>query len=279
MTTETDQVNVDAEDDGTDRDFDAGFEGSEQTTTPAAPVEPAPAAADASTTAEPAPAPKLAQITEDQLAALMRKAEEVDQIRSESKRQIDTLAGHLGGMKQVVEGLKQRGVSAAQLKRFGAEYPEMAAMLAADLAEVGGGGQAVDPAEIARIAKAEVAQEVAQLRVQVEVDKISDKHEDWVAVVNNPGFQKWSQTLTPADQQRLAGTDGKFIAGKITEWKAGRDAYLAKIEADKKAAAAKTSKSNNRARQLEAAVPAKGVGGHAPAPAAEDDFEAGFRAG
>jgi len=289
MTTETDQVNAEpqVEDDGPDSDFDAGFDGNEQTTTPAPAVDTAPVAQDAAPAAEVAPAPKLAQITEEQFNALMEKANQVDQIKADAKRSIDTLAGHLGGMKQVVEGLKQRGpMNAGQLKRFSAEFPEMAKLLQEDLADVGGqgapnapSGQAIDPAEIERRVAAIAEARVAQLEVKQEVKAIARAHPDWVEVVNKPAFVNWSRTLTPADQQRLGGTDGDFIAARISDFKAIEAAHLANQAAAQKAAAAKAATSNNRSRRLEAAVPAKGVGGHAPAPSGDDDFDAGFRTG
>ena len=277
MTTETSEVTGQASDerDGTNSDFDAGFEGIEQT--------PAPANADdarnhevqnvAAPIAGAEPQPRLAQITEDQFKALMTKAEEVDQIRSDSKRQIDTLAGHLGGMKQLVEGLKQQrgSITPGQLKRVAQEYPDLAQALREDLKDIGGpAGQPFDMAEVERRAQAIVAQELPKELVKQEIKILRLYHRDWVDVVKSPEFANWSRTLPHADQQRLAGNDGEFIADKISDFKA---------RPTPKAATQNSGSSNTRQRRLEAAVSPKGAGGHAPAPAAEDDFEAGFRAG
>ncbi len=277
MTTDTSDAleqAVDAHDEA-DGDFDAGFEGLEQTTTPANGLEKpdqvnqeSPLAAD-----EALQSPKLAQITEEQFQALMRKADEVDQIRSDSKRQIDTLAGHLGGMKQLVDSLKQqRGpLTAGQLKRVSQDYPELAKALQEDLREFGGAsGQPFDMAEVARRAQAIVAQELPKELVKQEVKILRLYHRDWVDVVRSQDFSDWSRTLSPADQQRLAGNDGEFIADKISEFKARPKPQAAKQ---------KSVAYNTRQRRLEVAVSPKGAGGHAPASAAEDDFEAGFRAG
>ncbi len=254
--------------------FDAGFESVEQTTTPAntqdkqehQPQDSAQAAADA------LPAPKLAQITEEQFQALMRKADEVDQIRSDARRQIDTLAGHLGGMKQLVDSLKQRGpMTAGQLKRVSQDYPELAKALQEDLREFGGaGGPAMDMAEVSRRAQAIVAQELPKELVKQEVKILRLYHRDWVDVVRSQEFTDWSRTLSPTDQHRLAGNDGEFIADKISEFKARPRPKTGKQM---------SVPTNTRQRRLEVAVSPKGAGGHAPASAAEDDFEAGFRAG
>lgn len=288
MTTETaEEVGVNQTTEGTDgedsndSDFDSGFDGNQQTTTPAASEDmdkPAPEAAQPAASAEPEPAPKLAQITEDQFKALMDKAAEVDQIKADSKRQIDTLAGHLGGMKQLVEGLKQqRGqMTPGQLKRVNAEFPEIGKLLEEDLSELTGTpGQGVDPEEIDRRAQAIAEKAVAASEVKAETKWIARQHKDWVEVVRSQEFINWSQTLSPEQQQQLMGNDGEFIADRITDFK------TAKAAKDKAAqeAAAKASASTNRKQRLEAAVPPKGTGGHATAPPAEDDFEAGFKTG
>ena len=288
MTTETaEEVGVNQTTEGTDgedsndSDFDSGFDGNnEQTTTPAASEDmdkPAPEAAPPAASAEPEPAPKLAQITEDQFKALMDKAAEVDQIKADSKRQIDTLAGHLGGMKQLVEGLKQRGqMTPGQLKRVTAEFPEIGKLLEEDLSELAGTpAQAVDPEEIDRRAQAIVAKAVTESEVKAETKWIGRQHKDWVEVVRSQEFINWSQTLSPEQQQQLMGNDGEFIADRITDFKAVK---AAKDKADQEAAA-KASASTNRKQRLEAAVPPKGTGGHAPAPPEDDEFEAGFKTG
>ncbi len=281
MTTETSEVTTQSSDvhDGpqgdSDVDFDAGFDGVEQAATPGSAEQSHHQGTQdgAGATAEALPQTRLAQITEDQFKALMQKADEVDQIRSDSKRQIDTLAGHLGGMKQLVEGLKQqRGpLSAGQLKRLGAEYPDVARLLQEDLGALGAaGGQTLDSAEVDRRAQAIVAQQLPKELVKQEIKILRLYHRDWVDVVRSPEFADWSRTLSVADQQRLAGNDGEFIADRISDFKAR----------PKPRSAAQTAvSSNSRQRRLEAAVSPKGAGGHAPAPAAEDDFEAGFRAG
>lgn len=291
MTTETtEDLGVDQTTEGTDStegddsDFDAGFDGKEQTTTPVATESGEALAEDApapTAQAEPEPAPKLAQITEDQFKALMAKADEVDQIRSDSKRQIDTLAGHLGGMKQLVEGLKQQRatLTPGQLKRVSAEFPDLGKLLEEDLGELAGTqSHAVDPAEIDRRAQAIVAQELAKAEVKGEIKFLARQHKDWVDVVKGQEFIDWSRTLSPDDQTKLMGNDGEFIADRITDFKADK---AAKAKAAQEAAdKAKSQKpSTNRQQRLEAAVPPKGAGGHAPAPAEEDEFEVGFKTG
>lgn len=252
--------------------FAAGFEDDEDKQTPTPAPESASPAAE-TPKEEPAaeqPAPKYAQITEDQFNDLMAKVGQID----EGRRQIDTLSGHLGGMKQVVEGLKhqRKSLSAGQLKRVAAEFPELAEALQGDLSELA--GQGVDQAEIDKRVESVVEARVSQKAVEFETKLLRFYHRDWDKVVVSDDFNAWKAALPPDERTRLdTSNDGEYIADKLTEFK---EAKAAKDKAAAEAAA-KAKSSSNRQQRLEAAVPPRGTGGHTPSKSgASSDFQAGW---
>ena len=252
--------------------FAAGFDDDEDKQTPPPAAESAqPAAKEEPQPAQDTPsAPKYAQITEDQFNDLMAKVSQID----EGKRQIDTLSGHLGGMKQVVEGLKQqrKSLSAGQLKRVAAEFPELAEALQSDLSELG--GASVDPVEIEKRVDSVVEARMAVKAVEFETKLLRFYHRDWEAVVASNDFTAWKNQLPEAERTKLnTSNDGEYIADKLTEFKAAK---AAKDKADAEAAA-KAKSSDKRQQRLEAAVPPRGTGGHTPSRSGvPSDFQAGW---
>lgn len=248
--------------------FAAGFDDDEdkQTTTPAAEVA-KPAGEEKQPEHE---LPRMAQITEAQFNDLMTKVSQID----DGKRQIDALNGHLGGMKQVVEGLKQqrKSLTPGQLKRVSAEYPELAEALQSDLSELS--GATVDPVEIDKRVETAVEARVGAVSVAFETKLLRFYHRDWEQVANSPDFIAWKGALPAEELAKLNDSnDGEYIADKLTEFKA------AKATKDKAAteAAAKAQTSNSRQKRLEAAVQPRGTGGHSAGSAGvPSDFQAGW---
>ena len=264
----TENTDVDTPQDDGNEDFDSGFTNAEATTPPPQAQDNPAEEAEVTATPEPEP-PKLAQVTEEQFQQLLSKASEIDQIKADSKRQIDTLAGHLGGMKQLVDRLQtqRQQLTPGKLTRLAAEFPELGKLLEEDLGEALGAGQGIDPGEIDKRAQAIVSAELPKLVVQMETKLLRLQHRDWVDVVRSPEFKAWELTLPPAEQAELkSSNDGEFIADKITQFKG-----------------TKTSKAPapgaSRQRRLEAAVTPRGTGGHATASTDEDEFNSGFKTG
>lgn len=250
--------------------FAAGFDDDEDKQTPPPAAESQPPAVEPPKEEPAAEPPKYAQITEDQFNDLMAKVSQID----EGKRQIDTLSGHLGGMKQVVEGLKQqrKSLSAGQLKRVAAEFPELAEALQSDLSELG--GASVDPVEIEKRVDSVVEARMAVKAVEFETKLLRFYHRDWEAVVASNDFTAWKNQLPEAERTKLnTSNDGEYIADKLTEFKAAK---AAKDKADAEAAA-KAKSSDKRQQRLEAAVPPRGTGGHTPSRSGvPSDFQAGW---
>lgn len=251
--------------------FAAGFDDDEDKQTPPPAAESQPPAVEPPKEEPAAEPPKYAQITEDQFNDLMAKVSQID----EGKRQIDTLSGHLGGMKQVVEGLKQqrKSLSAGQLKRVAAEFPELAEALQSDLSELAG-GSGVDTAEIDKRVESVVESRVAAKAVEFETKILRFYHRDWDKVVVSQDFLTWKGQLPEAERTKLDNSnDGEYIADKLTEFKAAK---AAKDKADAEAAA-KAKSSDKRQQRLEAAVPPRGSGGHTPSKSGvPSDFQAGW---
>lgn len=267
--------------DGADDDFASGVTQQEPTVT-ATPDTPEAGTTEPEPTPEPEPpAPKPANITEQDWAELQSKATAIDEIKAESQRKFDTLAGNLGGMKQLIEQLRQRGgvkLSPGQLKRTAAEFPELEAMLTEDLNEVlsAPNQAAIDPEEIDKRARALMDAELPKVVAAMEKKILRSYHRDWVDVVRSKEFQDWEATLPQAERDQLkTSTDGEYIADKITEFKEAAKAK-AKAAAD---AAAKQPRSNARQARIESAVAPRGTGGHAEAPSEDDDYLAGVRSG
>lgn len=251
--------------------FAAGFDDDEDKQTPPPAAESQPPAVEPPKEEPAAEPPKYAQITEDQFNELLTKVGQID----EGRRQIDTLSGHLGGMKQVVEGLKQqrKSLSAGQLKRVAAEFPELAEALQSDLSELAG-GSGVDTAEIDKRVESVVESRVAAKAVEFETKILRFYHRDWDKVVVSQDFLTWKGQLPEAERTKLDNSnDGEYIADKLTEFKAAK---AAKDKADAEAAA-KAKSSDKRQQRLEAAVPPRGSGGHTPSKSGvPSDFQAGW---
>ena len=245
-------------------DFNAGFDGGDADQV----ASPEPEAAEAAEEA-----PKTASITEQDWNELRSKATAIDEIKADSQRKFDNLAGNIGGLKQVIERLQTRSgmkLSPGQLKRTAAEFPELEAMLTEDLNEILSAPQqgSYSPEEIDQRAKALMDVELPKMAVALEKKLLRSYHRDWVDVLRSDDFKAWQLTIPPDENAKLmSSVDGEFIADKITEFK---DAVKAK-------AAVKPSPARSaRQTRIEAAIPAKGSGGHAPAPSDEDEFNAGF---
>lgn len=269
--------------DAPDADFDSGFtaEAPIPTTTPDTSAHEAMLPSEAAAPA--APAPRMAQITEDQYQDLVKRAGEIDSVKAESKKQFDTAFGKLGGMQQLIDRLQattQPGqrvqVTAADFEELMAEgYPDLADMQAAGLnrilAKMQGTGQPteINPDRVGEIFDQRIGPQrdaiKQELREEFAHNTLTHLHDDWNAVVPSAEFQKWVAANKIGEKKDRAGTafeysiDPHFIAKHISDFKAQR-----------KAATVQQSR-------IAAAVTPRGSGGHAPARDDDDEFNAGFR--
>lgn len=253
--------------------------GNEQTQTP----EPAEAAQ------EPAPPPKLAQITEDQYAELLARAAAVDELKAGLDKKVDQAFGKIGDVNRLIASLQQStpageaiSLNDDDLAELSSEFPEIAAMTAKGLNRVlsrlkGTGGTSPDIESIVQQRLAPVM-EALPTRVEAMVSEklLAKEHGDWRAIVGKPDekteYRAWLSTQPAEYQQTVSETyDSVVIGESLTRFKAEQaKAQAAAEEARKKAEAA-----NQRKSRFEAAATPRGMPGNTPL---ESDETAGFRA-
>lgn len=242
--------------------------GNEQTQTP----EPAEAAQ------EPAPPPKLAQITEDQYAELLARAAAVDELKAGLDKKVDTAFGKIGEINRLIASLQQStpageaiSLNDDDLAELSSEFPEIAAMTAKGLNRVlsrlkGTGGTSPDIESIVQQRLAPVM-EALPTRVEAMVSEklLAKEHGDWRAIVGKPDekteYRAWLSTQPAEYQQTVSETyDSVVIGESLTRFKAEQ---------------AKAQAANQRKSRFEAAATPRGMPGNTPL---ESDETAGFRA-
>jgi hypothetical protein len=266
--------------------FGDGFKG-ESTETPTEP-EPEPvAAAPATPVAEPVPepvTPKYAQITEDQLADLLKMQGKMGKL--------DEGFGTLGNLKQRLEQIQAQTtdgkaieVTDEDMADLKAEFPEFADLTKKVLAKVmgkfKGTGQAAPVDTEALIAQAETRAETRILKnIQREAgEDLEVDHPNWRKLVwgdQDDGktefkdvktpFTAWLATQPEPVQHRLRNSNNAdFLSKQLTRFKT-----------ETAAKPAPAPKPNERTARLTASVAPKGV---APAgsPPEENSFGSGFR--
>ena len=202
--------------------------GNEQTQTP----EPAEAAQ------EPAPPPKLAQITEDQYADLLARAAAVDELKAGLDKKVDTAFGKIGEINRLIASLQQStpageaiSLNDDDLAELSSEFPEIAAMTAKGLNRVlsrlkGTGGTSPDIESIVQQRLAPVM-EALPTRVEAMVSEklLAKEHGDWRAIVGKPDekteYREWLSTQPAEYQKTVSETyDSVVIGESLTRFKA-----------------------------------------------------------
>lgn len=202
-------------------------------------------------------APKivLAGMTEEQLISALAKANQVDEIRAESEQRVRQVFGKLGEVNALVQELKAKQqearqglkLDASKLSNLSAEYPELAEMLAKDLAGmVGSSTEAspqIDPTLIDKIVSDRLKTVESEIERKLEMRALSRQHKDWETVVASPEFNLWKANVLPKEQAATLeeSWDAEFVAEKLTEFKAWKDkAGQARQEKQKRLEAAVT---------------------------------------
>lgn len=254
--------------------FKEGYEGT-PTEMPATPETPASPGTDAPETPPVEPAIKYAQLTEDQLADLLKM--------KSLQGKLDEGFGTLGHVQQMVKSLQSASASGPPIEvtdedmaELKAEFPEFAELtkkaLTKVLGRLKGPASAVDVDAI--LAQAETR--AVQAR-QVEAhDELIEEHPTYREIVGHyetrltapTAFQSWAAKQSPEFQTKL--------------WNSNSAAYLSKqltrFQAETAPApTANKPPTNERTARLAASVTPKGV---APAgtPPEENGFNAGFKA-
>jgi hypothetical protein len=244
--------------------FEAGFAEArgDEPPTPE-PVAEEPVAAEPEPEATPEPEIVFAGLTEEQLKTALAKAGEVDELKS----QVRQLFGRFGEVNSKLQSQNTQPVkvTAAQLKRLQANFPEFADDLAEDLSGLVLGGtsqSAFDPTEL----KGEFETRLKEIQKASEIKLLRMKHRDWEIVRDSSEFALWEQTLPDTERQELMSSkDAIYVSEQLDTFKAWRD----------KAQVATVKKRN----RLENAVTPQGVPPTGPTTINDDDaFMSGFKA-
>lgn len=228
-------------------------------------------------------APKLAQITELQFKDLLEKASQIDQIKAESRKAVDTAFGHIGGLKQRMDQMQASTpagesivATAADFAELQENFPEFTDAQIKGfnrvLSKIKGTGQSqqFDSSAIEKMVNERVAASEHKTRIET-IDSVLDGvMENWVDEIRKPEFAAWQEKQSDA-VKALAASDEIKDAKKMLRM------YVASKNVQTATPQVKTV--STRQKQIEAAITPRGSAGHRPSATEDDDFESGFKSG
>lgn len=255
-------------------DLESGFSGT--------PTENTPPAEEKTDSAAAAPEVKYRQVTEAEWEA--SQAASV-QFKDELAKVRDTAFGKVGGLERALKELQQATPKGYEVDitddivaDLRTEFPEIGDLTLKALKSFAGKlkgtapAAGVDPAQFGEQVTAEVT---TRLRA-IQAEALDDDYPTWREIVGSKDsdtpYRKWLATQPAEYHQKVISTDSASIIGKS----------IAKFEAAAKTAAEPATPKpapSTRQQRLEAAVVTKGIGGAAPGPTDEDEFNAGFKSG
>lgn len=269
-----------------DAQFEAGFTGKPL---PAATQQPEEEATETQTeTTEPeqkteaedeAPQPAMfAGFTEDQIKQLLAKASEVDKLET----RVRDLYGRFGEANRLIQELRNRPagqkLTAPQLKRLSAEYPEFAEALSADLSEAFVPQEEQPKVDINELLtkerdslRGELTQEYDQKLARTVMNILRPS---WEQEVMSDDFRLFYSFMPQAEREVFDSSwdpnevNSTFV--KYDAWKSERQKAAEKQVASIKAA-------EEKKKRLDAAVLPRGTSTELT-PSDDDAFEAGFNA-
>ncbi|UOF76807.1 hypothetical protein [Caudoviricetes sp.] len=218
----------------------------------------------------------LAGYTEDQIKSLLEKAGQVDAIRHSHQK----LAGQYGSALQQIQRLDaaiKSGAGAPQfskekLKKLSESFPELAEILADDLAGIFGAQktETADPKGPTPDPLKEVSDQFSRQMAQKEETYqrkiLTIMHPNWLEMVHEPEFSAFTSKLSQSEQELLnSGWDAEQIGAILTRYKQS-----------KSTSQQSTVSSTPKKDRLSAAVVPKS-GARAPSGDTEEDaFTKGF---
>lgn len=210
--------------------------------------------------AEEAPEEMFAGMKASEVKALLAKAAQFDELKSQVEANNQKMYGKLGEYQRKINELsskpagQQIAFSKDALKKLGGEFPELAELLAEDLSalSLNSAASSADPEQVEKI----VAERVEQIRVENEKKLLTLAHRDWRDAIKSDEWKIWRATL-PAEAQQVLDTsqDAMQIADAITDFKGWKQTNVAQAEAA----------SRRRANRLEKSVMPAGVPASGPA--------------
>lgn len=281
-TTEQDNADADKDEDGNANNGEGGTSGETdadaQAAAAAAAEEEARKQAEADAAAKAAPV----TVTKEQFDNLLAAAAKVSELETKLAQTSDKAFGRIGSLQQTIADLKKsattgKPLSAVQLKRLSAEFPEMASLLAEDLKESSAESEAPAGNGQANALDADAIREQTRQEVAIEYEQqlITARHNDWKDVVNSSEFQQWTAGLRPEAQQLLATTSSSQVFGDAID--AFKSFRAAQAEQAAAAAAAANNAHKQRDKRLDAAVTPNGVPASGSVVDEDEAFLAGFK--
>jgi len=218
-----------------------------------------------------APAPKYVQITEEDFERLKSGASLAEKLKDTADRSFGTAFGKIGGIERELQTLRQGAkrvtIDPKTIETLRGEIPELADALEQinGLAAVAA-APAVDETKLEELVQARVS----PLEQKFETRIVLLQHPDMEAIKKSPDFHAYVQALPAEESQVLLNTwDSTVISGHLSKFKAQ--------QAQRKPPPPNPQGDDTARRsRMQAAVTPRGNGAQAPAPSADDEFNAGF---
>lgn len=263
-----------------DTEFETGFDDGKPTEVTLPPVEDAPPEV-----VEEAPEIKYHQLTEDQWTSLQSLSTQMNSIRADHAKRLDTAFGKVGGLERTLQQLQQAtpagltvDVTDDIVAEISEEFPELGKRTLAAFktfaGKIKGTGPVVQQPQTETTVDVEshVQKEVQTRLVALQIEALEDSYPAWREVTGAPDsdtpYRKWLAAQPAEYQTKLSSTNSALVITRSLE-KFEKDAQAA-------AAVAATPAVSTRKQQLAAAAVTRGAGGRAPAPTEDDEFNAGF---
>lgn len=216
------------------------------------------------------------QQVEDEHAKLLALLNDIPARNDLTEKEIRQIHGKFGEINQKLQKLQELNnsnsgaanvrVTKDQFKRLNEEFPEIAEMLAEDLAGISlssNGG--VNAESIQPFVNTEVAKVREELTKTMNTNLLTIQHRDWAKVYSSDDFGTWKANQAPEVQQELDNSwDAMYLGEKLTEFKTWRDTV-------------KNTKEKNNKRLLDAVLPKGGNKAPNGLVSEEDAFNAQFK--
>jgi Asp-tRNA(Asn)/Glu-tRNA(Gln) amidotransferase C subunit len=216
------------------------------------------------------------QQVEDEHAKLLALLNDIPARIDLTEKEIRQIHGKFGEINQKLQKLQELNnsnsgaanvrVTKDQFKRLNEEFPEIAEMLAEDLAGISlpsSGG--VNAESIQPFVNTEVAKVREELNRTMNTNLLTIQHRDWTTVYGSEDFSTWKANQTPEVQHELDNSwDAMYLGEQLTKFKTWRDTV-------------KNTKEKNNKRLLDAVLPKGGNKAPNGLVSEEDAFNAQFK--
>lgn len=169
-----------------------------------------------------------AEADQAHLKNLLNSLPDLSQKTELTSQEIRKLHGKIGEINKLVHDLKEvrtgmPKITKESFKRLSAEFPEIAEMLAEDMADISGGvaeKAEVPKADVETLVESRVAKVTETIEEKMNIKLLTALHPDWQQVVGTTDFRNWMTTLPANVQQELnESKDAAYISEKLNQFK------------------------------------------------------------